>query len=167
MLYGRDIVKFVSNDGILKRHFGGVASRDTLKSLHNDNDSKPLPRLYVCNTDKASQPGSHWFVVIVWQYGHVEIFDSFGINPVLYWPEIRQFVKTFGRMKYNCNAQRLQGLLATTCGMYCLYYMYHRVRGVDMASILTHYTSEYSRNDEAVMAWYRRWTFDKSMTFLS
>ena len=166
MLYGRDIVKFANNGKVLKRHFGGIASRDTLKSLHYENN-KPFPRLYVCNTDKASQPGSHWFVVIVLRHGHVEIFDSFGLNPALYWSEIRSFVKQHGHIKYMRNKHRLQGLFATTCGMYCLYYMYHRVRDCDMACIMSHYTSNHSRNDRYVSAWYHRWAFDKSISPLS
>ncbi len=76
-----------------------------------------------------------------------EYFDSYGLAPK---GPLKQYMESH-TTHWIWNATRLQGLLASTCGPYCLYYLLHRCRGIPMKDIIEHF-KHIEDNDEFVAA---------------
>ena len=105
----------------------------------------PLMRdgFYVVNTAPDTHPGLHWVALFV-KYNSVEYFDSYGGEPptVLYrWAKKKQ---------WTSNPIPLQSPLTSVCGQYCLYYLLHRARGIDMNTLLMDFDADVDRNDKMV-----------------
>ena len=116
--------------------FDGVFSIDTLPSS---------PRLLVCNTDPASEPGRHWVAIHV-RDGRGEFFDSFGRAPNAV------FERYMNRycFAWISNDKQLQSIISKFCGYYCIYYCLLRDRGVDMRRIVRSFTDDTGLNDALV-----------------
>jgi hypothetical protein len=115
-------------------NFQGVFSSDTLP----DN-----PRLLVCNTDPASEPGVHWIAISVKNNGCGEYFDSFGRRP-------NEHFKRY--MDANCtrwtfNGKQLQSRISAFCGFYCCVFIKLRSMGHDMIKIVAKFTNDTGFND--------------------
>ena len=91
------------------------------------------PQLYIVNTEPNGCPGKHWVAFYFPDQGPAEYFDSVG-KP----PRTKRFelsLKNNGP-SYIYNRQRIQGWYSNTCGLYCLYYVMQRSRGMSMDAIL-------------------------------
>ena len=98
---------------------------------------------YVINTDCSHRPGQHWVAYHV-RNGRVEFFDSYGNSP--------SYFRVLPDADKH-NGKRLQGLLSTTCGHYCVYYLLHRCRGYSMEEITGRFGNDLRDNDRAVAAY--------------
>lgn len=98
---------------------------------------------YVINTAPDSHPGLHWVALIV-KGDTVEYFDSYGGKPS---PRLRRWVN---KKTWTFNPIPLQSPLTSVCGQYCIYYLLHRVRGIDMTTILMDFGSDVDENDKLV-----------------
>ena len=73
-MQGSEFVEYFEKNPILKKQFKGVFAIDTLpKSLKYRN-------FCICNTDKSSGNGFHWFCFLRSSKETIECFDSLGIN---------------------------------------------------------------------------------------
>ena len=88
------------------------------------------PGCYIINTHDDDQPGEHWLAVYN-DHGHIEYFDSFGRPP------LDSRLDSFLGDNYKYNTTELQQLFSNACGFYCVYYLFHRVRGFTMEEIIT------------------------------
>ena len=114
--------------------FQGVFSSDMLP---------PKPRLLVCNTDPHYKPGTHWIAICVDGQGRGEFFDSFGQMPM---PLFREYMNKHCRV-WTFNGKQLQSILSSFCGHYCCFYCVYRCREVNMAKIVSQFTSDTAFND--------------------
>jgi hypothetical protein len=125
-------MKIVSRDACLQDRFRGVFARDqVLRCL--------IPGFFICNTALYVERGEHW----VSDDYNVEFFDSFGKSPQFYGWDIS------GNVKYN--KKTLQSLDSDVCGMYCLFFLYFRCRGLKMESILQKFSTNRVQNDRFVV----------------
>lgn len=137
------LLNIVNQDPILKPQFLGVFASDELpdKLL-----SKPCA--LIANTDPSGKRGEHWVTFFVSKEGIVEYFDSFGFAPYI------DSFKTF--IDRECtegifNAKRLQSATSSVCGLYCVYFLVHRVRQVKMKQVLSKFDAQdYCFNDSIV-----------------
>ncbi|XP_054709220.1 uncharacterized protein F54H12.2-like [Uloborus diversus] len=53
------------------------------------------------NTDKHTEPGTHWIALFIENPQTVEFFDSYGLSPQAYGNHITRFVKEYGHVKWN------------------------------------------------------------------
>lgn len=134
-----ELYKLIDSD----KHLNGRV--DVLACDELSADPIPLsqrPQGYIINTDEIERPidpdhlGEHWVTAYVPAGGSVEYFDSFALEP---WkPQIRNFLRrnSFRHRKYKRNTKVLQDLKASTCGYWCIYYLYYRFRGMSMSKIM-------------------------------
>lgn len=88
---------------------------------------KEYPRAFVTNTAPEGQPGEHWVAFIVESRDDVEFFDSYGLPPAFYSPNLAAFYQAFPNRR---RAPRdLQSIMTHVCGQWCLFWLFHRVRG--------------------------------------
>ena len=99
--------------------------------------------IYVVNTAPHTHPGLHWIALFVVN-DVIEYFDSYGGDPL---PRLRRWGKNKG---WVSNPIPLQSPLTSVCGQYSLYYLLHRARGVDMATLLMDFGSDVDDNDKLV-----------------
>ena len=111
------LMKIVRNDPVMRAVTWGVFGRDELP------EGDLARGAYVVNSHQA--PGQHWFLLCVGDVN--ELYDSLGRSPKDY------------NLDLNCeySTKRLQALHSNTCGLYVLYFLYWRSRGVDMKSLFT------------------------------
>lgn len=106
--------KLLSKDPKTRPLFKGVFSRDNLPLTR-------VPGLYIVNEDPSYETGSHWVALHITPAGEKNIyFDSYGRKPVL-----REFRKFLGK-RYVHNQKRLQHMLSTSCGQWCIYFVWRR-----------------------------------------
>ena len=106
-----------------------------------------LPRIrigaYVINTAPHNHPGLHW--VALWVNGNtIEYFDSYGSEPN---SKLRRWGKN---RRWSVNPIPLQSPLSSVCGQYCVYYLLHRLRGIDLPTLLMDFGSDVDDNDKLV-----------------
>lgn len=137
--------KICKNDSVVTRIFDGVYALDTIPTR------LIAPVALIVNTDPINEMGEHWIAMYIDSQYRGEYFDSFAMQPTPY------FVNY---MNNNCtewiyNNKCLQNAFTSTCGQYCLFYLYYRCRGKSMSEILNMFTSNYVRNDESVIKFVR------------
>ena len=108
------------------RYFRGVYARDTLPR-------KPRQGFYVVNFDKNGESGSHWICIRIGKSSNT-YFDSYGRTP----PPFAKacFTKFLGlKKKLQKNTKQLQSDFSTTCGQWCIYYIWRTCNGWNMKNI--------------------------------
>ena len=138
----REIALVLSRDRFTRHHFRGVFASDELP-----RQTLPRPSALVVNTDPSTKPGRHWLAVYITRDGTAEYFDSYGRTPWL--PSVQSFLAKNGKGAVY-NHRRLQGIFSTVCGQYCTFFLMHRCRGWNMATILNLFSNDLSENDRAV-----------------
>jgi hypothetical protein len=135
-----EIEKIVRKDVLLWRTFHGVFASDQLKFRVTKR-----PCCMIVNTDTSNLPGSHWVAIYFDVKGDAEYFDSFGRSPIS--PFIDQFLKLNGKTLVF-NNQRLQSSDSFVCGMYCIYFLFNRVRQLNIVKQFSHIN--FMQNDRLV-----------------
>lgn len=132
------IDRILKGDPVCKRVFQGVFSADTLP-VH--------PRLFVCNTDPSTKPGTHWIAIHVEdETGRGEYFDSFGRPPE---GVFRDYMNKHCAV-WTCNQKQLQSIISSFCGFYCCFYCICRSRGLELNKIVSYFTRDTGFNDYIV-----------------
>ena len=111
----RDIESILTSEerGMLP-YFGGVFARDEFIRTFTDETSK----FFVFNTHPSGGAGEHWLGVLV-DEEEVHFFDSYGQTPSIAYPDVYKVI-TRGGKNLTWNKIRLQGLVSTVCGDYCV-----------------------------------------------
>ncbi len=109
---------------LLPDTFRGVYPRDLLPT-NIPLKSREAPVCLIYNTDSSNLAGVHWACLICYPNGVGEVFDSFGQTPQ---PIVTRWMTRHCSKGWTYNQKRVQGLLSTLCGAYCLYYLYFRLQ---------------------------------------
>lgn len=98
--------------------FLGVFASDRVPPI----TSTPSPQCLIVNLDPSWKRGSHWIAVCIYrqhtQKRVMELFDSYGTKPKL--------SNNDWSVKYN--KIKFQSDRAKTCGHYCIYFVFQRLR---------------------------------------
>ena len=125
-------------------HFRGVYARDTLPR-------KPRRGFYVVNFDKMGESGSHWVCMHVGKSSNA-YFDSYGRKPPPFTQ--RDFAKFLGlKKRLEKNTIQLQSDFSTTCGQWCIYYIWRTCNGWNMKNITTPFKSPTPLVNDHVMSY--------------
>ena len=127
--------KLLSSDPYVRPLFKGVFARDELKHFKKGT--------CILNTSPSSEKTGHWIALWI-DEDHSEYFDSYGGLPPSF------ISNMWKKRKWVYNKARLQSPLTAVCGQYCVYYLLHRARGMDMESILRDFDTNADRNDQYV-----------------
>jgi hypothetical protein len=140
-----DIYNFITKDTLMLKCFGGVNPLDKLPN------NIQLGNFYIINSDPAELPGEHWICVFFPRKSHPEFFDSLGRNPSSYSAAITDFMGD----EYVYNSVKFQPQDSATCGLYCLYFLYHRIRNNSYIDIICRFSGDLQHNDSIVIDFYR------------
>lgn len=125
-------------DPEIKKHCLGILPSDKLPS------NQRLGCIIV-NEDTHGGPGTHWVALLTLPNNQTEYYDSYGREPLV--KGIQRFLQ--GR-DVRCSGRMVQSPFSTTCGQHCLYYLFHRCRGVSLPKIVDSYKQEQQLNDDMV-----------------
>ncbi|GAU89850.1 hypothetical protein RvY_02352 [Ramazzottius varieornatus] len=119
----------------------GVFPRDYLAKIRK----RRYPFGVIINTSKASDRdgGTHWVAVWIESGKDAEFFDSFGKTAIFYGVEIHDFITRMAPQfvgKYKENYTQLQHPSSDLCGLFSLYYLYHKYRGYALRRIIFSFT---------------------------
>ena len=119
----------------------GVYPKDRLPVVNK------YPSGMIANTDPHDQPGTHWVAMYFISPWETEFFDSYGFPPDTY--GFGGYIKR-GATLYN--NKPFQGLTSDTCGDYCLFYLFHRARNVNMNAIQAQFKPHDTQWNDSVVA---------------
>ncbi|GAV09664.1 hypothetical protein RvY_19166 [Ramazzottius varieornatus] len=125
---------------------GGVFPRDYLIKTRK----RSYPFGVIINTSKASDRdgGTHWVAVWVQSDKEAEFFDSFGNTALFYEVEIPAFIGCLAphcEGKYKENYVQLQHPSSDLCGLFHLYYLYHKWRRTTPNSIQFYVSEKFEK----------------------
>ena len=146
---GSVITHILKSDPYTSKWFQGYSTPD----LPLPAIVRHKPALIVLNTDKSTGPGEHWCVVII-NKNECEFFDSYGQSPEYYDFDVR-FYDLCNTIYYN--EFQIQGDLPT-CGHHCLFFSFHRARGIPVKQIIQKYYSptDLLKNDRMVFSFVQK-----------
>jgi hypothetical protein len=138
------LLKCVRSDPTLNSQCDGVYPVNRIPTPEG------YPVCVIVNLDPHNKPGSHWIAIHIDQEGFGVFFDSYGRRP-----EKKQ-IKSY--LQQNCrdwttSGRAVQSPFSSTCGQYCVYFLYHRVRGRTVGDILGDFGEDLEENDTKVTAW--------------
>ena len=147
-------------DPVLAPLIQGVFPSDKLPVINT------YPASLIANTDPHDKPGTHWVAMYFESPHESEFFDSYGFPPETY--NMDTFIL---RQATYYNDKPLQGLDSDVCGDYCLFYLLHRARNVDMNTIQSRFKRYDSQWNDAQVAksvhtYFHSMTKIKNATFL-
>lgn len=111
------IAKALNTHYVTKLNFKGCYSSDEIEKLNKKVTEK---NFYIINLDKSNEPGSHWICIMLTPLGKNYFFDSYGMPPYL--TEFKKFMND----SYQYNKICLQHHLSTSCGQWCMYFIFHK-----------------------------------------
>lgn len=145
-----DLRKFIYSDILLCLHTGGVLPVDKLPK------KKSSKNCFIINTDPSFLPGKHWIAVFIPSNGLPEFFDSFGKTPSFYSETLLNFLLEQNNKGFVYNCAHLQPSHSSTCGLFCLYFLYYRIRGFNFNKILERFGKNLEQNDLLVIDFYNK-----------
>ena len=112
------IARVLRSNHITQPYFGGVFSSDEIP--WQDKKNLRCKRFYIFNLDTSEEKGSHWVCIMLSPFKSKNFyFDSYGFPPI--YVEFEKFMDHC----YKFNSKALQHNLSTSCGQWCLYFVYH------------------------------------------
>ena len=105
---------------------------------------------FITNSEEHDKAGEHWNAWVV-SGSTVTFFDSFSRDPRhKHFPRhYTEFIKKFD--KVNFVSKRVQSTKSTYCGLFCMHFIYIMSLGLDVNCFLEDYSSNYDKNDDAVV----------------
>jgi hypothetical protein len=135
------IDKILRNNRDTKPLFRGVYAADTLIEVKTNRP----PYCCVVNSDKHSEPGTHWMAIFVPSEHKVEFFDSFAEHPNA---SIEKFLDSF---RYRTtNHIKVQLSFDTSCAAHVIYFLVNRCRGATFNAITRRLASNRPFSDSIV-----------------
>lgn len=120
---GATLTHILEHDLFTKKIFCGLSAPD-LKIPKDVNK----PALFILNTDISTGVGEHWCGLLIFNNEVLEFFDSFGYTPYHY--NFHMMLKNLNLKYYIFNNIQVQDKKAATCGHHCIFWAYHKARGV-------------------------------------
>ena len=116
----RELGLLLANHPRTRGYFNGVFASDQLPDEEE-------PGFYVVNTEPSWERGSHWTAIELGVTPHY--FDSYGLPPLV------EDVASYLPPGYVANTKTLQHPLATTCGQWCIFFVWKRCQGWGMEEL--------------------------------
>lgn len=130
------LAKVLNGNLITKPFFKGVFSIDEIPWEDQENISSKS--FYIFNLDKSTEPGSHWVCVLLTpHFTNNFYFDSYGTKPP-------SSLEDFMKKSYSFCKKQLQHKFSTSCGQWCLYFIYHQCLGWP----LKHFYKKFNHKDK-------------------
>ena len=139
----KQLNEILKSNNVTNRYFIGTFPACNYPISKNDVYS------FITNTDEHDQSGNHWNSWFV-RGKKIIFFDSFGRAPhdQAFPQHYRDLIKKFNGVEYS--RTQIQGLEATTCGMFCVHCIYILSLGLDLNSFINEYYNDFKRNDKVV-----------------
>ena len=129
----------MAHDSVAKKshEFLGVYARDSLPK----RVPQPYPYGLIANTSRESDHdgGTHWVAIWISSPTDAEFFDSFGRTSLTYGVEFDAFIRRHANQsegRYKENNIQVQHPTSDYCGLFCLFYIYHKVRNFTLSRIV-------------------------------
>ncbi len=135
----QELSPLLKNHPQTRKNFCGVFAYDQLP-----RKEKSRVGYYVVNLDPIHKPGSHWVAMKKNKVGKNLFFDSYGYAPQKY--KFKHFLKP-----YIYNSKQLQYPLNTSCGQWCLFFIYFSSRGYSMKKIFNSFSSKHKHINDVIM----------------
>lgn len=114
-------------DRRIKIGFGGVLAKNQLPYHRGHLNS------FIINTHPSNKPGEHWQALFFDVRNRGYFFCSYGTRPN---NVVQQFILN-NSDSFEYNIYQLQHRQATSCGLYCLYFLWHKCRGLPVTQLQT------------------------------
>ena len=100
---------------------------------------------YIINSNANSPKYGHWVVLYV-QQGWLEWFDSLALETGKYNAHIQHFINTH---KNNLHTAKrpIQHVNSDKCGYFILFYLFFKVRGIKLDTIVNMFSDNITEND--------------------
>ncbi|GFU04014.1 uncharacterized protein NPIL_493691 [Nephila pilipes] len=115
-------MKLALSDKKIKSNFGRVYASDTLPELRKHH------RYFIVNTDPSHCKGQHRQAIYFDNNEHCIFFCSYGAPPM---HGIQKFISK-NSTSLEWNDGMLQHAYTSTCGLFCLYFLWHICRGLSI-----------------------------------
>ena len=132
----------VMNDKYASKNFCGILPIDHLPKKKLTHDCS-----FIVNTDYSNGKGKHWVAIFVPNNGIIEYFDPFGMKPVN--KEVYDFIK-LNSSDYIYNKKGIQHLSSIKCGLFCLFFIMTRSRGIQMKKSSNFFNEISYLNDDLI-----------------
>ena len=143
-LYGSDFQTYFRRFNLIEPLFLGVTSIDKIPQ------TIPLKKFVIVNMSPSGTPGSHWIVIVRSHKKCLEIFNSLGWENL---DMIRAHLKFRFAAEIEFNNTQVQMSTTATCGLFCIYFIIHRVLNFDLSlneTMSEIFTSNLSKNENKV-----------------
>lgn len=144
-LSSEDIFQFLNKHNMMLKSTGKILPIDKVPIYKAQKNT-----FYIFNSDPTFLPGEHWMCMFIPESSPPEFFDSLGKSPWYYSKKLKDFLGP--KFIYNC--VRIQPTKTSTCGLYCLYFLYHRLKGVTFPDIMSTFSDYLNHNDNIVIDFY-------------
>ena len=124
-MQGNEILESLELFPLFKKHFRGLFSIDILPT------SLGYRKFLICNTDKESGHGIHWFACFQTQKNVIEIFDSLGVDQSKK-TLLLNFCK-FSQKELVFNTTAFQDISSSSCGQFVIYFCVERLFNLDLS----------------------------------
>ncbi len=131
----RTIYAMLKGTSVTATHFGSILAADQLHHIKSD-------KFYIINTANSHEKGKHW--VAVYMGDIPEFFDSLGKRPGYY--NFEHLMIRHGPA-YLFNSHQIQADGTSTCGQFCIYYIYKRCLGYSLSEIANDFSEDLSFNE--------------------
>lgn len=119
------LTRLALSDHRLKYSFGGVFAKDMLPKRKNNHQT------FIVNTHPSFKEGEHWQAIYFDRKDNCTFFCSYGSKPK---DEIKHFIQN-NSLNTKWNPYVFQHPETTTCGLFCIYFLWHMVRGFPIKNI--------------------------------
>lgn len=140
-LSSRDLENFIAKDENLLKKVHGIFPVD---KIHCD---KPSGKFFIINTDPSYCEGKHWVSIYFPLNSLPEFFDSLGKSPSFYSNYILEFLIQNSAHGFVYNSKHIQKPFSSSCGLYCLYFIYFRSKNYSYENILKKFNNNSEEND--------------------
>lgn len=142
-----------TND-ITKDCFGEILASDQLPKTPLKQQLRS-PKYYIVNFDPSTKSGSHWIVCFFTNRKDKRniYFDSYGYPPMI--DSISHFL---GEDAYYYNSKQLQHPLTSSCGQWCLFFIYYHLLNKNNEQRKEHFINLFKnttllQNDKKINNW--------------
>jgi len=123
-MLGSDFIEYFNKLPTLLPHFNGVYSINTIPCRIKNRTFS------IINVDPKNKPGSHWFVMVKPERGHLEIFDSLGVGSKI--SLITENLKFNQKLSIEYNETTFQSAESHSCGLFAIYFSVERMFNLDL-----------------------------------
>ena len=104
---------------------------------------------FITNTDDHANPGQHWNSWFI-RDDKISFFDSFGRSPddPAFPSHYQDLTGNFKNIEYS--RTQIQGWNDTTCGMFCVHFIYVLSLGLDFQNFISDYSTNFEINEKIV-----------------